>query len=105
MTSREEKPLRTRAAILQAAAVEFDARGYAAVSISEIAERLGLTKGTGDLPPPLGPGGPRRTRRLDVGPPPPRAAGLLNRTERRPRDDLRTVRRPRGKDPVQTWLH
>lgn len=43
---RELQRQRTRDAILKAAAEEFDARGYAAVSLSEIAARVEVTKGS-----------------------------------------------------------
>ncbi|MCP3424835.1 TetR/AcrR family transcriptional regulator [Rothia sp. AR01] len=46
MTQREQQRLRTRAAILRIAAEEFERRGYAATALSEIAGRLGVTKGT-----------------------------------------------------------
>lgn len=45
-TLREQQRVRTRARILRAAAEEFDKRGYASVSLSEIAGRLDVTKGT-----------------------------------------------------------
>lgn len=45
MTTRDEQRLSTRTAVLRAAAEEFDARGYAAVTLNDIARRLGLTKG------------------------------------------------------------
>lgn len=43
---RELQRQRTRDAILKAAAEEFDSRGYAAVSLSEIAARVEVTKGS-----------------------------------------------------------
>ena len=43
--TRAEKRSRTRAALLDAAAVLFTERGYRHVSVDEIAERAGLTKG------------------------------------------------------------
>lgn len=43
---REQQRVRTRARILEVAAEEFDMRGYAAVSLSDIAAKLGMTKGT-----------------------------------------------------------
>lgn len=46
MTSRTEQKANTRAAILRVAAEEFDAKGYVAAAISDIARRLGLTKGS-----------------------------------------------------------
>ncbi len=45
MTTRDEQRLSTRTAVLRTAAEQFDARGYAAVTLSGIAGRLGLTKG------------------------------------------------------------
>ncbi len=45
MKSRKKQPVVTRQAILDAAGVEFAARGYAATGIGSIVERAGLTKG------------------------------------------------------------
>ncbi|GAA1978990.1 ScbR family autoregulator-binding transcription factor [Isoptericola halotolerans] len=45
-TSRQQQKAATRAAILRTAAEEFDARGYSATSVAQIADRLGLTKGS-----------------------------------------------------------
>lgn len=45
-TMRERQRIRTRENILRIAAEEFDQRGYASVSLSEIAVRLEMTKGT-----------------------------------------------------------
>jgi AcrR family transcriptional regulator len=45
-TSRQRQKAATRAAILQTAAEEFDAHGYSATSVAQIADRLGLTKGS-----------------------------------------------------------
>ncbi|ACV07786.1 ScbR family autoregulator-binding transcription factor [Jonesia denitrificans] len=46
MSTREEQKHRTRTTILRIAAEEFDERGYAAVSLNDIAARLHVTKGT-----------------------------------------------------------
>lgn len=44
--TRQEQKVTTRRAILQVAAEEFDAKGYVATAISDIAKRLDLTKGS-----------------------------------------------------------
>lgn len=44
--TRQEQKITTRRAILQVAAEEFDAKGYVATAISDIAKRLDLTKGS-----------------------------------------------------------
>ncbi|QIM16020.1 TetR/AcrR family transcriptional regulator [Leucobacter insecticola] len=46
LNKREAQRGATKAAILQAASEEFDARGYAGTAISDIANRLDLTKGS-----------------------------------------------------------
>lgn len=46
MNLRQRQRVQTRAAILRIAAEEFDARGYLGAAISDIAERLGQTKGS-----------------------------------------------------------
>lgn len=46
MTLREEQKQKSRGTILRIAAEEFDQRGYAAVAMSEVAARAGLTKGS-----------------------------------------------------------
>ncbi|MEU9982376.1 ScbR family autoregulator-binding transcription factor [Streptomyces sp. NPDC050856] len=43
--ARQERAVRTRRAILEAAAAVFDERGYEAATIAEILERAGVTKG------------------------------------------------------------
>ncbi|MFT4050984.1 MAG: TetR/AcrR family transcriptional regulator [Microbacterium sp.] len=43
---RTEQRERTRSALLIAAAEEFESRGYAATSLSHVAEKLGLVRGT-----------------------------------------------------------
>lgn len=45
MVTTQPRSARTREAILAAAAIEFDERGYAGVSIASIAERAGTVKG------------------------------------------------------------
>lgn len=45
MSRRSDQRAATRAGILQVAAEEFEAHGYVGASLSDIAERLGLTKG------------------------------------------------------------
>jgi AcrR family transcriptional regulator len=45
MSRRSDQRAATRAAILEVAAEEFEANGYVGASLSEIAERLDLTKG------------------------------------------------------------
>lgn len=45
-TTREEQRIQTRANLLRVAAEEFDKRGYADVSLSDIAAKQGVTKGT-----------------------------------------------------------
>jgi len=46
MVTKREQAERTKQAVLQAAAEEFDANGYVGGSIGSIAGRLGLTKGS-----------------------------------------------------------
>ena len=43
--TRQQRALATRAAIIEAAAGEFDERGYTGASMDAVAERAGLTKG------------------------------------------------------------
>ncbi|MBF4608157.1 ScbR family autoregulator-binding transcription factor [Curtobacterium sp. VKM Ac-1393] len=43
--TRQQRALETRAAIIGAAAAEFDERGYLGASMDAVAERIGLTKG------------------------------------------------------------
>lgn len=43
--TRQQRALETRAAIIGAAAAEFDDRGYLGASMDGVAERIGLTKG------------------------------------------------------------
>jgi TetR/AcrR family transcriptional repressor of nem operon len=45
MEQRKKQPILNRRVIIEAAAIEFAARGYAAASIGEIVKRSGLTKG------------------------------------------------------------
>jgi AcrR family transcriptional regulator len=45
MSRRSDQRAATRAGILQVAAQEFEAHGYVGASLSDIAEKLGLTKG------------------------------------------------------------
>jgi len=42
---RQERAVATRAALVEAAAAEFDERGYAGASMDGVAERAGMTKG------------------------------------------------------------
>ena len=46
LNSRQAQKAATRAAILRTAAEQFDANGYAATTVGEIADRLGMTKGS-----------------------------------------------------------
>ncbi len=43
--ARQERAVRTRHAVVQAAAQVFAERGYAAATIAEILDRAGVTKG------------------------------------------------------------
>ncbi|WP_181062670.1 ScbR family autoregulator-binding transcription factor [Pseudoclavibacter sp. RFBG4] len=43
---RAEQRAQTRQALLEAASLEFEANGYAATVLSDISDRLGMTKGT-----------------------------------------------------------
>lgn len=46
MMKRAEQRAQTRQALLEAASLEFEANGYAATVLSDISDRLGMTKGT-----------------------------------------------------------
>lgn len=46
LNSRQAQKAATRAAIMRIAAEQFDANGYAATTVGEIADRLGMTKGS-----------------------------------------------------------
>ncbi|MCI1660203.1 TetR family transcriptional regulator [Bifidobacterium psychraerophilum] len=44
--NRNEQRRRTREALLEAAALEFESYGYAETTLQHVADRLGLSRGT-----------------------------------------------------------